>query len=267
MSDSQEQQDGRPDDAIAAAETVATQADAAGESPAAEAPQAGSDPAAPVDAAQAAAAVEAILFTCDAPLPAGRLAQVAQISGRAVKDAIAALNARYEQAGSAFRIETIAGGYQMLTLPAFHDVLTRLFHDRSDSRLSQAAMETLAIVAYRQPILRADIEAIRGVACGEVLRSLMEKQLVKIVGRAEVLGRPMLYGTTKRFLEIFGLSGLSDLPRVEELRSGAAGAPKPAQAPATPDAETAPSPENQPVAETPAAAETPQSSASDPAQS
>ena len=87
-------------------------------------------------------------------------------------------------------------------------------------------METLAIVAYRQPILRADIEAIRGVACGEVLRGLMEKNLVKIVGRAEVLGRPMLYGTTRRFLESFGLGSLVDLPRVEQLRSGAPGTPE-----------------------------------------
>ena len=85
-------------------------------------------------------------------------------------------------------------------------------------RLSQAALETLAIVAYRQPILRADVEAIRGVASGEVLRGLMDKQLVKIVGRAEVIGRPMLYGTTRRFLEIFGLKRIEDLPRVEELR-------------------------------------------------
>jgi segregation and condensation protein B len=92
---------------------------------------------------------------------------------------------------------------------------------KKDSRLSQAAMETLAIVAYRQPILRADIESIRGVASGEVLRGLLERQLVKIVGRAEVIGRPMLYGTSKRFLEVFGLASLDDLPRVEELRSGA----------------------------------------------
>ena len=108
----------------------------------------------------------------------------------------------------------------MLTRPEYHDVVSRLFKNKSDSKLSQAAMETLAIVAYRQPILRADIEAIRGVASGEMLRSLMEKNLVKIVGRAEVLGRPMLYGTTRRFLEVFGLNGLEDLPNVEALRGG-----------------------------------------------
>jgi len=94
-------------------------------------------------------------------------------------------------------------------------------------------METLAIIAYRQPILRADIEAIRGVATGDILRGLLDKQLVKIVGRAEVIGRPMLYGTTKKFLEIFGLAKLADLPNVEELRSGAQA--EPPQKPAEPE--------------------------------
>jgi len=166
-----------------------------------------------------AATVEAILFATDSPLSPAKIAQVAELPGqRAVKDAIAALNERYDRVGCAFRIEAIAGGYQFLTLPQYHDVLSRLLRAKSDSRLSQAAMETLAVVAYRQPILRADIEAIRGVACGEVLRGLLEKGLIKIVGRAEVLGRPMLYGTTRRFLETFGLENLDGLPRVEELR-------------------------------------------------
>ncbi len=173
--------------------------------------------------AEAAATVEAILFTAEAPLTAARISTVAELPPRIVKSAVAALNERYERAGAAFRIEAIAGGYQMLTLPEYHDVLSRLLRVRSESRLSQAAMETLAIVAYRQPILRADVEAIRGVACGEVLRGLLEKNLVKIVGRAQVLGRPMLYGTTRRFLQAFGLEKLDDLPRVEELRSGAPG--------------------------------------------
>jgi segregation and condensation protein B len=85
------------------------------------------------------------------------------------------------------------------------------------SRLTPAALETLAIIAYRQPVLRADLEAIRGVACGEVLRGLLERRLVRIVGRAEELGRPMLYGTTKEFLQIFGLGSLKDLPKSEDL--------------------------------------------------
>ncbi len=167
------------------------------------------------------AIVEAVLFTSDTPLPPAKIAAATELPPRRIKKAVTELNKRYAKGGHAFRIEDIAGGYQMMTLPEFHDVLRRLLNVKKDSRLSQAAMETLAIVAYRQPILRADIEAIRGVASGEVLRGLLERQLVKIVGRAEVIGRPMLYGTSKRFLEIFGLASLDDLPRVEELRSGA----------------------------------------------
>ena len=169
-----------------------------------------------------AACVEALLFASDAPLKPTRIAQAAGIGGqRAVTKAVNTLNDRYDELGCAFRIEAVANGYQMLTRPEYNDVLKQLVQARSESRLSQAALETLAIVAYRQPILRADVEAIRGVACGEVLRGLMEKQLIKIMGRAEIIGRPMLYGTTRRFLEVFGLKDLDDLPRVEELREPA----------------------------------------------
>lgn len=178
---------------------------------------------------EAAGTVEAILFASETPLSASRIAHVGELPQRAVKRGIETLTARYESVGSAFQIEEIAGGYQVMTCPEYHDVVSRLFESRKDTRLSQAAMETLAITAYRQPILRADIEAIRGVACGEVLRGLMEKQLLKIVGRAEVIGRPMLYGTTKRFLEVFGLKGLDDLPKVEELRGGDRPIPQKAQ--------------------------------------
>jgi segregation and condensation protein B len=104
----------------------------------------------------------------------------------------------------------------LLTLPEFGEVLKKLHQKEIDAKLTKAALETLAIIAYKQPILRADIEAIRGVACGETIRSLMEKHLVKIAGRAEVPGRPILYGTTKRFLELFGLNSLKDLPQNEE---------------------------------------------------
>lgn len=165
------------------------------------------------------AAVEAVLFATDSPLSPAKIADVVGLDGgrRAARKAVETLNERYERMGCSFRIESLAGGCQMLTLPEFNDVLARLLKVRSESKLSQAAMETLAIVAYRQPVLRADIEAIRGVSAGEVVRSLMEKGLVKIVGRAEEVGRPMLYGTTKRFLEVFGLESLKDLPKVAEL--------------------------------------------------
>src|SRR5207248_347932 len=125
------------------------------------------------------------------------------------------LNEQYETSGRAFRIEQVAGGFQILTLPEFGDALKRLHQKEVDAKLTKAALETLAIIAYKQPILRADVESIRGVACGETIRSLMEKHLVKIAGRAEEPGRPILYGTTKRFLELFGLNNLKDLPQGE----------------------------------------------------
>jgi segregation and condensation protein B len=164
--------------------------------------------------------VEAILFAADTPLPLSKIVSLIGVgSARDVRKHINALNDRYDERGAAFRIEVIAGGYQMLTRPEFNTWLRRLKQNRQDSRLSQAAMETLAVVAYKQPVVRADIEAIRGVASGEMLNRLRELGLIKIVGRAEDLGRPMLYGTTKRFLEVFGLSGLEDLPEVEELKT------------------------------------------------
>ncbi len=162
--------------------------------------------------------IEALLFASDAPLPPRRLAELAGAdSVRDVRACVETLNDRYGQAGMTFRIEELAGGYQMLSLPAFGPWLAKLDRDRGQSRISDAAMETLSIIAYRQPIIRADVEAVRGVACGEVLNRLREMGLVKIVGRAEVVGRPLLYGTTKKFLDVFGLGRLEDLPPMEAL--------------------------------------------------
>jgi segregation and condensation protein B len=164
--------------------------------------------------------VEALLLSTHHPLTAGRLAELMELPGtKSVRKAIKSLNEQYEQSDRSFRIEQVAGGYQILTLPRFGDVLKRLHQKEIDSKLTKAALETLAIIAYKQPILRADLEAIRGVACGETIRSLMEKHLVKIAGRAEIPGRPILYGTTKRFLELFGLNNLKDLPASESLPS------------------------------------------------
>ncbi len=162
---------------------------------------------------------EAVLFASDEPLSAERLAGI--VGAGSVKDirkCIETLNEKYDGANSAFRIEQIAGGYQMMTLSRYNHWLQKLLRVRTDTKLSQAALETLAIIAYKQPVIRADIEAIRGVAAGEMIRGLMYKSLVKIVGRAEVLGRPMLYGTTKKFLDIFGLQSIKELPKVEELK-------------------------------------------------
>jgi segregation and condensation protein B len=162
--------------------------------------------------------VEAVLFASDESLTADRLANIVGTGVKQIRKNIESLNEKYEANKNAFRIEQVAGGYQMLTLSPYNTWLKKLLRVRSDSKLSPAALETLAIIAYKQPVIRADIEAIRGVAAGEMIRGLMYKGLVKIVGRAEVLGRPMLYGTTKKFLEIFGLNTLKDLPKIEELK-------------------------------------------------
>ena len=162
--------------------------------------------------------VEAVLFASDEPLSEARLADIVETGVRQIRQHIKNLNDKYQANNNAFRIEQIAGGYQMLTLSPYNHWLKRLLRVRSDSKLSPAALETLAIIAYKQPVMRADIEAIRGVAAGEIIRALCYKGLVKIVGRAEVLGRPMLYGTTRKFLEIFGLNSLKDLPKIEELK-------------------------------------------------
>jgi segregation and condensation protein B len=162
--------------------------------------------------------VEAVLFASDEPLTVERLANIVGTSVKQIRRNVKNLNDKYEANNNAFRIEQIAGGYQMLTLSPYNHWLQKLLRARSESKLSPAALETLAIIAYKQPVIRTDIEAIRGVAVGEIVRGLMYKGLVKIVGRAEVLGRPMLYGTTKKFLEVFGLNSLKDLPKIEELK-------------------------------------------------
>ena len=157
--------------------------------------------------------VEALLFASDTPLEAERIREVLDLETvDAAHDLAAALRARYDEEMRGLAIVEVAGGYRMVTRPELAPWLLRLARARTRVRLSRPALETLAIIAYKQPILRADIEAIRGVACGETIRSLMEKHLVKIAGRAEIPGRPILYGTTKRFLELFGLNSLKDLP-------------------------------------------------------
>ncbi len=196
--------------------------------PADDAEARGSDPSgfsAEPDRIEPMQVVEAVLFASDSPMPAAKIAAILDVGdAKDVRRHIEALNARYAEGLAAFRIEEVAGGYQMMTLPVYNHWLAKLLRARQESRLSQAAMETLAIVAYRQPCTRAEIETIRGVAAGDMLNRLREMNLVKIVGRAEDLGRPLLYGTTKRFLEVFGLPSLEDLPQVGALGSGAAAA-------------------------------------------
>jgi segregation and condensation protein B len=165
------------------------------------------------------ALVEAALLAADEPLTARRLAAAAGLAdGAEARRLVKRLQALYDLDGTAFQVEELAGGFQLLTRPEYHRWLARLRRGAEDLRLTAAARETLAIVAYRQPIMRADVEAVRGVHCGEVLRLLMEKGLVRIAGRHDSLGRPVLYATTKKFLQAFGLKSLKDLPEVEQLR-------------------------------------------------
>jgi segregation and condensation protein B len=208
--------------------------------------------AAGVDPPDLAGAIEAILLTADRPVSAAKLAATliphepaprargrkarpddadapppetpgaeTPESARArekIDGAVASLNDDYEKTGRSFRVELVAGGYRVMTLSKFAPAVAAYQSGRATTALSPAALETLAVIAYRQPITRAVIEAIRGVACGEVLRSLAERGMITVAGRADELGRPLLYATTRKFLETFGLATLKDLPTIEELR-------------------------------------------------
>ncbi len=164
--------------------------------------------------------LEAVLLLAREPLNSRKLSQYANLAdGTQARTLIRRLNEQYDAIGRAFRVEHVAGGYQLLTRRKLAPWLRRLAHVPGETRLSAPALETLAVIAYRQPAGRADIEAIRGVNCGEILRQLMERDLVRIGGRSHELGRPYLYATTKRFLELFGLNQIDELPRREELRT------------------------------------------------
>jgi len=206
--------------------------------------------------------IEALLFVADEPLSAAKIAQaVTGLDARQVRRLIDQLCAEYQAEGRAFTIEELAGGFRLLTRAEFHPYLKVLFRQPREIRLSSAALETLAIIAYKQPVNRAEIERLRGVDSSGVLERLLEARLVKIVGRSEELGRPLLYGTTADFLEHFGLKSIRDLPTVPELvapdsavvapPSPSATAGKPAEALAEAGAKSAASSGEQPVAEPP----------------
>jgi segregation and condensation protein B len=163
--------------------------------------------------------VEAILFASDEPVPVDRVADAAgdEVSVDMVRDAVRQLMEEYDAGGRAFTIEEIAGGLQLFTRPEYNKYLKKLLRARNEARFTQAALETLAIIAYKQPVSRAEIEDIRGVACGDMIRTLMEKGLVRVAGRSEHLGRALLYGTTKKFLQVFGLASVKDLPESKQL--------------------------------------------------
>jgi segregation and condensation protein B len=195
-------------------------------------PAAGSGAGAPTGPPSVRRILEALLFASDEPLSLERLREAAGLEeGAEAREHLEALRAEYDTGGRAFALCEVAGGWQLLTRAEFAPHLARLRRRVEKARLSPAALETLAVVAYRQPVLRVDVERIRGVACGETLRMLMERDLVRVAGRAEEPGAPLLYGTTGRFLSEFGLRGLKDLPTARDLPpppgTRIAGAPSP----------------------------------------
>ena len=162
--------------------------------------------------------VEAVLFASDAPLKAEEIARAdGPLDEDMVEEAIRALQAQYGDSERSFQVVELAEGFQILTRTEFAPYLERFDTVPRPSRLSGPALETLAIIAYRQPIGRIDIEYVRGVACGGVIRTLQDRALVDVVARGEGVGRPLLYGTTQRFLNHFGFRSIDDLPRAEEL--------------------------------------------------
>ncbi|MGD2098574.1 MAG: SMC-Scp complex subunit ScpB [Desulfobacterales bacterium] len=162
--------------------------------------------------------VESLLFVSDEPLTIERLKQIISDSEtKALREALDELMLDYETRQGGFYLNPVAGGYQIRTRPEYMEYIKRLLQPKPQ-RLSKAALETLAIIAYKQPVIRADIEHLRGVDCGGVLRVLLERKFIRVLGRKEIPGRPLIYATTKRFLEVFGLKNLKDLPTPKEIQ-------------------------------------------------
>ena len=161
--------------------------------------------------------IESLLFVTDEPLSMDKLKSAFEsIDGKEIRQALQLLCEEYEQRGGGFYLKEVAGGWQLRSRPEYNEWIRRLLQP-SPQRLSKAALETLAVIAYKQPIIRADIEFIRGVDCGGVLRQLMERKLIRVLGRKEIAGRPLIYATTKLFLELFDLKDLKDLPSPKEI--------------------------------------------------
>ena len=161
--------------------------------------------------------VEALILAAREPIGAVRLGQVVPgLNAAGARAIVAELRADYDREQRGFELVEVAGGYRVRTRPELADLVSRLDLERP-ARLSRAALETLAVVAYRQPVTRGEIEQVRGVDCGPVVRNLLERHLLRLAGHRDVPGRPMLYGTTRRFLELFGLASLEDLPSLRDL--------------------------------------------------
>lgn len=164
--------------------------------------------------------VLALLFSSDEPLSVRKMSSILdEMPGVEIREAIDRWRQRFDDEAWSVVLEKVAGGYQLSSRPEYAAYIARLYSGRRKLRLSKAALEALAIIAYRQPITRADIENVRGVACGGVVSNLLERSLIRITGKARVLGAPFLYGTTQEFLEYLGLNSLKDLPSLEELEA------------------------------------------------
>ncbi len=168
-----------------------------------------------MDTVELAPLVEALIFAADGPIRADRLAEVLEVEQGAVAAAIATLMVDYAERPRGFLLQEVAGGFQLRTRPEYAEYLRKLGRSRP-FRFSRPALETLANIAYRQPITRTEIEYLRGVDSGSVLKTLLEKHLVRILGKKDVPGKPMIYGTTREFLELFGLADLAALPTLRE---------------------------------------------------
>lgn len=161
--------------------------------------------------------IESLLFIADEPLTLDKLKSILEtVETREIRTALQDLSNQYETRGGGFMLNEVAGGWQLRSRPQYNKWIKRMLQP-SPQRLSKPSLETLAIVAYNQPIIRADVEHIRGVDCGGVLRQLMERKLIRVLGRKEIPGRPLIYATTKLFLELFGLKDLKDLPSPKEI--------------------------------------------------
>ena len=166
------------------------------------------------------AALEAMLFASPDVLGFRQLRSILpddQVTNEAIRAALGALRERYDEAGHGIQLVEISGGWQFQTRPEHFDYVGALAKTRIEEKVTPAALETLALIAYKQPITRAEVDAIRGVGSGQLIRTLMDKNMVKVVGRVELPGRPFQYGTTKQFLVHFGLKNLKDLPRGRDL--------------------------------------------------
>jgi len=163
--------------------------------------------------------IESLIFVSDTPLPLDRIQKtVPHADIHEIRSAVEILIQEHESRKGGFFLKEVAGGYQFRTRPEYHEWIKNLIQP-NPVRLSKAALETLAIVAYKQPIIRNDIEHIRGVDCGGIIRTLMERKLVRILGRKDIPGRPLIYATTKYFLEFFDLKDLKDLPTPKEIEA------------------------------------------------